>query len=246
MYIPLICGSALIIGPVQSLALSYLSFEQNPHGVTVMSTGFQIAGCIGASLFSGIYAICQPPSYGFTAVCLLSTVFAVAGIGLALYENRLSRTVVVEKPKLAGIGAIMKAEPYSISAQATALDALHCMVEKKTTGLPVVAADGTVKGFVSDGDIIRYMNGKESEASGFASMYPLWHNTGALDDRLSALAKFPVLENWPLRRLSALMWPMICRVCSRFSPTSASKKFQCCSKVNWLALSVVPIYCGSW
>lgn len=131
LYIPVICGSALIIGPVQSLAL---------------------------------------------------------------YENRLSRTVVVEKPKLAGIGAIMKAEPYSISAQATALDALHCMVEKKTTGLPVVAADGTVKGFVSDGDIIRYMNGKESEASGFASMYPLWHNTGALDDRLSALAKFPVLE----------------------------------------------------
>lgn len=179
---------------MQSLALSYLSFEQNPHGVTVMSTGFQIAGCIGASLFSGIYAICQPASYGFTAVCLLSAVFALGGIGLALYENRLSRTVVVEKPKLAGIGAIMKVEPYSISAQATALDALHCMVEKKTTGLPVVAADGTVRGFVSDGDIIRYMNGKESEASGFASMYPLWHNTGALDDRLSALAKFPVLE----------------------------------------------------
>lgn len=194
LYIPVICGSALIIGPVQSLALSYLSFEQNPHGVTVMSTGFQIAGCIGASLFSGIYAICQPASYGFTAVCLLSAVFALGGIGLALYENRLSRTVVVEKPKLAGIGAIMKVEPYSISAQATALDALHCMVEKKTTGLPVVAADGTVRGFVSDGDIIRYMNGKESEASGFASMYPLWHNTGALDDRLSALAKFPVLE----------------------------------------------------
>lgn len=92
LYIPVICGSALIIGPVQSLALSYLSFEQNPHGVTVMSTGFQIAGCIGASLFSGIYAICQPPGYGFTAVCLLAALFALVGVGLALYENRLSRS----------------------------------------------------------------------------------------------------------------------------------------------------------
>lgn len=45
-YIPVICGSALIIGPVQSFALSHLTPELNPHGVIVISTGFQIAGCI--------------------------------------------------------------------------------------------------------------------------------------------------------------------------------------------------------
>ena len=47
-----------------------------------------------------------------------------------------------------------------------------------------VVGDGSVKGFVSDGDIIRYMNGPESEANGFASMYPLWYNVGALDGKL--------------------------------------------------------------
>lgn len=56
IYIPVICGSALVIGPVQSFALSRLSFELNPHGVTVMSTGFQIAGCVGSSVFTGVYA----------------------------------------------------------------------------------------------------------------------------------------------------------------------------------------------
>jgi DHA2 family lincomycin resistance protein-like MFS transporter len=56
LYVPVICGSALIIGPIQSFALSRLSYEMNPHGVIVMSTGFQIAGCIGSSLFAGIYA----------------------------------------------------------------------------------------------------------------------------------------------------------------------------------------------
>ena len=119
------------------------------------------------------------------------------------------------------------------------------MVEKKTTGLPVVAADGTVKGFVSDGDIIRYMNGKESEASGFASMYPLWHNTGALDDRLSALAKFPVLELATEKVISIDVADDMQSLFQIFSDKRI-KKFQCCSKVNWLALSVVPIYCGNW
>lgn len=56
IYIPVICGSALVIGPVQSFALSKLTYEQNPHGVTIMSTGFQVAGCVGSSVFMGIYA----------------------------------------------------------------------------------------------------------------------------------------------------------------------------------------------
>jgi DHA2 family lincomycin resistance protein-like MFS transporter len=56
LYIPVICGSALIIGPAQSFALSKLTPDLNAHGVTIISTGFQIGGCIGASFFSGAYA----------------------------------------------------------------------------------------------------------------------------------------------------------------------------------------------
>lgn len=197
LYIPVICGSALIIGPVQSLALSTLRAEENPHGVTVMSTGFQIAGCIGASLFSGIYAVSGGPGAGFTAVCLFAALLGAAGVGLALYETRLSRMVadstVTAVPK-AGIGAIMKTEPYSIIHTATVLDALNRMVETRTTGLPVVDEAGLVCGYISDGDIIHYMNGKELEPKGFASMYPLWYNAGALDDRLTQLAELPLMQ----------------------------------------------------
>lgn len=57
IYIPVICGSALVIGPMQSFALSKLPPQMNPHGVTVMSTGFQIAGCFGSSVFTGVYAL---------------------------------------------------------------------------------------------------------------------------------------------------------------------------------------------
>jgi DHA2 family lincomycin resistance protein-like MFS transporter len=100
LYIPVICGSALIIGPVQSLALSHLTFEQNPHGVTLMSTGFQVAGCIGASLFTGVYASIaaaaagsnvssvQSSGTGFLAAGLLTALFALAGVGLAFAIRR--------------------------------------------------------------------------------------------------------------------------------------------------------------
>ncbi|MCI9638595.1 MFS transporter [Anaerovoracaceae bacterium 41-7] len=84
LYIPVICGSALIIGPVQSFALAKLSPQENPHGVTVMSTGFQIAGCIGSSLFSGVFGLFASEAQGFPAVGFLATAFAAVGLILAV------------------------------------------------------------------------------------------------------------------------------------------------------------------
>lgn len=81
-YIPVICGSALIIGPVQSFALSHLNPEPNPHGVTVMSTGFQVVGCIETSLFSGVYSLSNTANKGFTAVSLLAAAIALLGFFL--------------------------------------------------------------------------------------------------------------------------------------------------------------------
>lgn len=95
LYIPVIGGSALIIGPVQSLALSHLAPEQNPHGVTILSTGFQIAGCIGASLFTGIYSMVTiaygSGETGFLAAGILTAVFALAGLFLAVKIGRYTK-----------------------------------------------------------------------------------------------------------------------------------------------------------
>lgn len=101
LYIPVICGSALVIGPVQSYALSHLSHEQHTHGVTVMSTGFQLAGCIGSSLFVGVYSAtaaassAQDPMIaagtGFLASGLLAGGLALIGLVLALVSVRRAR-----------------------------------------------------------------------------------------------------------------------------------------------------------
>lgn len=81
LYIPVICGCALIIGPVQSFALSHLSHEISPHSVTVMSTGFQTAGCLGSSVFTGIYAgvMAKSAASGADAFAAGTHAFLIAG-----------------------------------------------------------------------------------------------------------------------------------------------------------------------
>lgn len=111
IYIPVICGSAFIIGPVQSYALSKLSPEMNPHGVTVMSTGFQIAGCIGSSVFVGVYAAVDAGqaasgasaidamSAGMLASGVLIGIVALVGFALALWIRSNAKKPVSVAPQ---------------------------------------------------------------------------------------------------------------------------------------------------
>lgn len=199
LYIPVICGSALIIGPVQSFALSHLTPEQNSHGVTVMSTGFQIAGCIGSSLFAGVFGVFAAPAEGFLAVCLLAMAFAVVGLALALFVMRTKRErynePLPESELLCSmnIGDVMERNAFCISQRANLLEVLQCMAENKISGLPVVDDENYVRGFIADGDI-NYIFQKDSNRVGFASMYPLWQDDKKLEQKLAELKTSNVME----------------------------------------------------
>lgn len=185
IYIPVICGSALIIGPVQSFALSRLAPEMNPHGVTVMSTGFQIAGCFGSSVFTAVYAAVgasacaagvpavQAAASGMLWSGILVGVFALIGFCLALWLGSVSKRTPIETGAVnandAAVGAestlkasgtlaqIMKTDVYTINEHATVLEALRLFSQKGISGVPVVDNATRVVGFISDGDIMRLL-----------------------------------------------------------------------------------------
>ncbi|MEC4184441.1 MFS transporter [Adlercreutzia sp. R21] len=177
IYIPVICGSALVIGPVQSFALSKLPFELNPHGVTIMSTGFQIAGCIGSSVFTGVYAAVSAGALGsgapFGDACaqaMLVTGILVGAVGLVGLALALWVRGQASKPsiKVAGsaaaatdelaaeptVSAIMKTEVYTLPETALVAEALELFTAKGISGAPVVDGAGRVTGFISDGDVM--------------------------------------------------------------------------------------------
>lgn len=178
LYIPVICGSALIIGPVQSFALSHLAPDMNPHGVTIMSTGFQIAGCIGSSVFTGIYAAMTASGVaaGETAAAGTTSGMLVAGIcvgvvgligfALSLYVRNIERRADAEDHFAAevsgraicaaddALASIMKTEVYELSPSTTVAEAMEFFLARGISGAPVVDEGKRVVGFVSDGDIM--------------------------------------------------------------------------------------------
>lgn len=177
IYIPVICGSALVIGPVQSFALSKLPFELNPHGVTIMSTGFQIAGCIGSSVFTGVYAAVSAGAMAggapFGDACaqamlvtdILVGVVGLVGLALALWvRGQASKPSIEVAGSTAAaadeltteptVSAIMKTEVYTLAETALVAEALELFAAKGISGAPVVDDAGRVTGFISDGDVM--------------------------------------------------------------------------------------------
>lgn len=185
IYIPIICGSALVIGPVQSFALSKLSYQLNPHGVTVMSTGFQIAGCIGSSVFTGVYAAvsavtaaggasaAQAATQGMVVTGCLVGAVALVGFIVTLWIRRQAASSAItatesweqaqveEAAHESGMSiepnvvSFMKTDVYTLAEDALASDAMQLFASKGISGAPVVSERGAIVGFVSDGDVMR-------------------------------------------------------------------------------------------
>ena len=214
LYIPVICGSALVIGPVQSFALSRLAPEMNPHGVTVMSTGFQIAGCLGSSIFTGVYgfgisakmaqgvSVADASAAGFLYAAVLVCAVAVVGFVLALKVRSWEKAALqassqVVAPELIDhtetLASIMKTDVYSLAPESSMLDALRLFAEKGISGAPIVSADGHVLGFVSDGDIMSYL-GNQHPAFKSAYSFAVERDNGKLDDKLAELTKLSVMK----------------------------------------------------
>ena len=84
---------------------------------------------------------------------------------------------------------IMKTDVYAIDMDAELFDVLRLITEKGVSGVPVVNGDGKPVGFISDGDIVRFL----------ASEHPLVVNPSSFieidfDSKLRALMKRKVKE----------------------------------------------------
>ncbi|MGN1227646.1 MAG: MFS transporter [Christensenellales bacterium] len=189
LYVPVILGSALVIGPIQTFALSHLDKKTNGAGVTIMSTGFQIAGCIGSSIFVSLYGLMAGERDSITHTIInietagnsfLVTSLLVGAVGfigfilslvvINLKKKQSNQQVVnnndaIETHKL-NLKDIMNSEVYSINENDTIINAMQIMANHNIGGLPIVNDKGEFVSFISDGDIMRYLS----------NTYPLFLN----------------------------------------------------------------------
>lgn len=167
LYMPAILGSALAIGPVQSFSLSSLPRAMNPHGVTIFSTSFQIAGCVGTALSTGIYGAFvasgngsdAAANHGFLVVGGVLFVLALIVVVLGWTGTRATapaqESVSPASPVSDMLVAkLMQEDIYALSPNDTIRQALHMFVDKRISGAPLLDANRKLAGFVSDGDVL--------------------------------------------------------------------------------------------
>lgn len=177
LYMPAILGSALAIGPVQSFSLSSLPRAMNPHGVTIISTSFQVAGCVGTALSTGIYGAFVASGSGASDDAAASRGFLVVGgvlFVLALIATALGWTgtraaaspTSPAAPAEGGapegsspvsdalVATLMREDVYYLSPDDTIRQALHMFVDKRISGAPLLDGEFKLAGFVSDGDVL--------------------------------------------------------------------------------------------
>ena len=209
VYLPILAGCNFSIGPSQSFALDRLSDELHPHGVTVCYTAIQVAGCIGSSFYVGIMSGVQQQALsagsaaadavyaGFTASCTVASVLALIGFCFAVAAAAISvRKPAATKAQQADglISKVMFTDVYAVPSSVSAYDALLFMVEHRTSGLPVVGANGAVVGFVSDGDIVRAIADESEDKLDMAYVYSEWKRSGSLSESLEKLKHVSVLD----------------------------------------------------
>lgn len=115
LYIPAVLATAFVVGPAQTFALSHLDRETGPHGVTVVATSFQIAGCVGTSLATGVYGVLSRAGMdsghgeleslltGFRGSVGLVVLTSVIGIVLAFLAYRPVRRQRADAAKQAAV-----------------------------------------------------------------------------------------------------------------------------------------------
>lgn len=206
-------GVGFIFSPSQTAGLQTLEPEQNPHGVAIINTFIQVAACIGPSLFIGVLSstaagataggasAVSAQANGFSAAVAVAAVVAAIGLVASFVYARRAR--VASEPRAdasttplvePGIDAVMKRDAFTIPATASVLDAMRVLIERKTSGVPVVDERGSVVGFISDGDIMKALTVHEPTGYDLAYGLAIYRHDEEFSQRLSEVAQLNVME----------------------------------------------------
>ena len=137
-----------------------------------------------------------------TGFALTAIAYVVGGIVYMTYVEkyyhklRSGGSVPVEPRD--GMDQYMERQVYAIGQEATVREAITYFSEKHISGAPVVSAGGQVVGFLSDGDIMRYLRTQDHALSAMDSsllfLEYLWDPNDVFEQKLDAIMDLNVLE----------------------------------------------------
>ena len=164
---------SLVNMPITTWGMNALSNELMNHGTSVNNTLRQVAGSLGTAIIVSVSTIAtnvsqptlgQPAAnfFGIDAAFAVSTLLCLIAfiMVIALVKDKPgeARTRDLDNTRSSVLEAIMKRDVYTLPENATVAEAMELLVDKNISAVPLVNAAGEAVGFVSDGDIMRYLS----------------------------------------------------------------------------------------
>lgn len=164
---------SLVNMPISTWGMNALPDKLVNHGTSVQNTFRQVAGSLGTAIIVSTSTAVQNAVAGSTdtttagvfgihmafvvatALCVIGFVLTVAlvrnkpGDEAAADEDNKHRSLIEQ---------IMKRNVYTLPEDATVLEAMQLLVNNHISAAPLVDAAGKPTGFISDGDIMRYLS----------------------------------------------------------------------------------------
>lgn len=166
-------GMSLVNMPINTWGMNALDASLINHGNSVVNTLRQVAGALGTAVIVSVYTSVSTAStgeldpihagiHGFNMAFLVAGTLCLAGFVLTvLFVRDKPGETAKSDPDNARrtvLESVMRRDVYTLPANATVFDALRLFVERGISAAPLVDASGKAVGFVSDGDVLRFMS----------------------------------------------------------------------------------------
>ncbi len=174
LYTVRLLSLSLVNMPITTWGMNALDNELVNHGTSVNNTFRQVAGSLGTAIIVSASTIATNMSASAGAGAQQASIFGIdvsfglAGVlcligfvmVVALVKDRPGESALRDKDntRRTVLESIMKRDVYTLPSNATVAEAMHLLVEKRISAAPLVNEQGEAVGFVSDGDIMRYLS----------------------------------------------------------------------------------------
>ena len=164
---------SLVNMPISTWGMNALPDKLVNHGTSVQNTFRQVAGSLGTAIIvststaatnavAGSTDATSAGVFGIHMAFVVATALCVIGFALtvALVRNKPGDEAAADEGDAhkSVLEQIMKRDVFTLPETATVAEAMQLLVDNHISAAPLVDAAGKPTGFISDGDIMRYLS----------------------------------------------------------------------------------------
>ena len=214
VYTVMAVGMQFTMTPINTWGVNALQNKDIQHQPSTSNTLNQVAGSFGTALLVSISSVVSAAASGdavaqtfagyHASFCTTAALVIVAVLLIFIFvrdkkpaaqETEALDVAFAAAPGVASVGDAMNREAVKVLSSAPMREVIALMSATDTTGVSVVSESGELVGYVTDGDIAKYLarhdQSYSAPSSGFLGFVS---DDGDINDRLADLAALNVME----------------------------------------------------